>query len=157
MKSIDSKKSSTLIIKCWMTTGGMWLYHCLVDGGIYRADKIDIGPIRSMGTKKIKDERELINEIMSIFGSLNIISEDFKGNFPSMDHFFWNPEKRICSFHNQMRENVVMAAGCRCDLFSGIERLFDTIGVDYKVIPSRRECMIEDGGNCFREYIIKNL
>lgn len=157
MKSLDAKKTSALVIRCWMTTNGMWLYHCLFDGGIYRVDRIDIGPIRSMGTKRIRDERGLINEIMRIFGLFNIISEDFKGIFPQIEQFFWDPEKMICSFHNPMGEKAGMGGGCRCDLFSGLERLFDTLEIDYKVIPSRRECMVEDGGNCLREYIFKNL
>jgi hypothetical protein len=156
MKSLDAEKSSTLVIRCWMTIGGMWIYHCLFDGGIHHIHRIDIGPIRSMGIKRIRDEVELGDVIPKIFKSSKIDSMISKGALPSMDHFFWNPEGKVCSFDNSITGKV-MPAGCRCDFFLGLERFFDTLEIDYKVIPSRRECMIEDGGNCFREYIFRNL
>lgn len=156
MKSLDTKESVELSIKCWITTEGMWLYHCLFKGGIDRVNKIDIGAIKSMGMKRIKTYRELMDLITEIFGSFNITSESFKGVFPPKDLFFWDPERRMCIFHNPMKEKGV-TGGCRCDLFNRLERRFDTQEIEYTTIPSRSECMVVDGGNCFREYIFKRL
>lgn len=156
MKLLDAKESLALSIKCWMTTEGMWLYHCLFEGGIDRVNKIDIGAIKSMGMKRIETDRELIDVIGGIFGSFNIISGSFKGVFPSKDFFYWDPKRRRCIFHSLMREREVRG-GCRCALFYGLERLFDGLKVDYTAVPSRYECMVNEGGNCFREYIFERL
>ncbi len=156
MKSFGAKESEVLSIKCWMTTEGMWLYHCLFEGDTGRVNKIDVGAIRSMGMKRVKAEQEIIDVIWGIFGPCNISSDSFKEVFPPKDIFSWDPERRMCIFDNTMKGRGV-TGGCRCDLFCGLERWFDTLEVDYTTVPSRHECMVVDGGNCFREYIFKRL
>ena len=90
METDDLKE---LLIKCWMTHDGMWVYHCLKELGIEKTNKINKAAVRSLASIEIKRIMKAfnINDITN-FNDLKYLVENalttFKANFMALTFQF---------------------------------------------------------------------
>ena len=77
MESLEKKKLTELLNKCWMTHDGMWFFHSLQEVGIEKTNKINKAAIRSLAPLEIKRIKEFLG-----IGEKDIRTfEDFRNFF----------------------------------------------------------------------------
>lgn len=125
MKPQDEKKNIELSLKCWVADDGIWLYYAVLEG-FEKVKRIMPEAVITMGMKKVKTTRELREVIFGIFGSDGDDYIYLIDDVPSEETSY--------------------------PLLFELENLFDTLGIEYTVIPSREVNEFCDVSNYFSEY-----
>lgn len=162
MKLPEKDELKELLIKSWMTHDGMWFYHCLLECGIEKTNRINKAAIRAMSAIEIKRIQKVVgarkletfDEFKRFFEAA---MEIVKGEF--MEFTYSMPAKN--RMHTEWRGSCFAYDGVKslgvidryeCGIMLRIETWIDTLGIKYEVKPKVTGCMMHTEGKCFRDY-----
>jgi len=162
LDTFGKEKIIDLLNRCWMTHDGMWFFHCLKEFGIEKANEMNRAAISSLAPIEIarmKDalgiEKEKIatfEEFKDFFSKVsNLFIPDFMNinlSFQAENILHWEFEKYQCFAYKGM-ERVGIVDQYRCGVIYRLECWFDSLGLEYAVMPQPDRCLMLDEGNCF--------
>jgi hypothetical protein len=158
---LEKKELKELLNKCWMTHDGMWFYHCLLECGIEKTNKINRAAVKALAAVEIKrvkkaagvDKLETFGEFWDFFQvAMAILTGDFmKYSFVSQEmnhiHYTWHQ----CFAHDGIKALGVIDK-YECGIMDRVESWFDCMGIKYEVEPKVIGCMMHTEGKCYRDY-----
>jgi hypothetical protein len=156
MKTVDKNE---LLIRCWTTPGGTWLYYChLVGTGKKgKPGATSAGPMGMRHIDRIDDLEDVLGEI------LNSIKKALPG-FPRSpgigDHTGEGGPGRPVHFGTghpvaPSQNDAVTASRLDrpfCTHISVLERFFETLPLGYSTNRSCADCATKKNGGCLKEY-----
>ncbi len=155
MDADNMRESKELLIRCWMTSNGMWLFYCHLFGfaGNMELDTTSLGP---MGMRSIKGREDLENVLGEILSSLKTSSPRFHIADSAGDQ---RPEKTPDFEIEHQRIPLHQSAippteqdQLFCTYISQLERFFKALPVGYSTTPSCAGCVIKKDESCHKEY-----
>ena len=142
MKPADKKE---LLIRCWKTSRGTWLYYCHLIG-MRGAGGLNAAAPKHMGMRLIEREEDLENVLMEILISIKKASPEFPQSPDVVDHVGRHgilprsdaiPAKRDLPF---------------CTHIFILERFFDALPVGHSKNLSCADCAAKGEKYCLKEY-----
>jgi|GEM_PF-6552759 len=156
MNAADKKE---LLIRCWKTSRGTWLYYChlIGTGG---AGKLDAAAPGHMGMRLIDKIEDLESVLKEILISIKKASPEFPQGSNITDYTEDDKPKRAADFRAEhdriLPQNSEIPAAKRdrsfCTHISIIERLFSASSVGYSTTPSCADCAVKKDEECLKEY-----
>jgi len=153
-----------LLNRCWMTHDGVWFYHCFQEFGIEKANRLNKAAIKSLAPIEIERIRQALG-IDEKIGHFQALKEFFERATPLFIPSFMNvsmsfPRKNV--LHWAFEPN-------QCFAFKGIKRIgaidqyecgviyrlacwFDSLGLQYGIMPSIDKCQMLVGGTCSGDF-----
>ncbi|MHB8910837.1 MAG: DUF6125 family protein [Syntrophales bacterium] len=158
---LEKGELKELLNKCWMTHDAMWFYHCLLECGIEKTNRINRAAVEAVAAIEIKrirkaagvDKLETFGEFWGFFqAAMAILTGDFmKYSVASPEinriHFTWHQ----CFAHDGIKALGVIDK-YECGIMDRVESWFDTLGIKYDVEPNVTGCMMHTEGRCYRDY-----
>jgi hypothetical protein len=165
IEDLNKKELSELLGKCWMTHDGMWFYHCFLELGIERTNKLNKAAIHSLSTLEIKrfkkamgikaDRIESYEEFKNIFTSItNILIPEFMNvtlDFPGNNIVHWRFNEKKCFAYNGMKMLGVVDK-YECGVIYRVECWLAGLGIRYEVSPKIVTCVSPDEGRCSGDF-----
>ncbi|MFW9989183.1 MAG: DUF6125 family protein [Candidatus Odinarchaeota archaeon] len=161
---MEKNELKELLIKSWMTHDGMWFYHCLEECGIDKTNKINKAAIKSISKIEIKRIRKIfgINSIKNfedIKTTLEKALEVFKADFMEFTHTFIAKTKMHCEMINCWAYEGVKGMGVidryECGVHTRIEGWLEALEIEFEVKPPINGCLMNQVGNCSRDFIFQ--
>jgi hypothetical protein len=161
MRVLGARDLKELLNRCWMTHDGMWFYHCFLECGIEKANRINKAAIRSLapievqrirgafGIEKIESSTDLRDFMTAARETVVADFMRFDFQFPSGNHL--HVEALKCFAYEGIKR-IGAIEGYECGIFERIEAWFDSLALPYQVSPEVRGCMMHSEGRCFRYY-----
>ncbi len=161
MTTIDKDQLKELLLKCWMTHDGMWFYHSMQEYGIEKANKINKAAIKSLATIEIDRIRKVFGlDKIGTFQDLKILADSAFGvltdafmglqySFPSDNVLRWEMKK--CFAQEGMTRLGVIEL-YECGVVYRVASWFDSLGIEYALIPRPDRCIMHFSGSCRGEF-----
>jgi hypothetical protein len=159
--SLSKNQLKEILNKNWMTHDAMWFYHCLLELGIEKTNKINKAAIRNMSAIEIKRIQKLVGaEQINSFDEFKIFFDTAMhiatGEF--MKYKYSIPAKNVmqaqwdsCFAHEGMKA-LGVADRYECGIMLRIDTWLNTLGIKFEVEPKIAGCMMHTDGKCFFEY-----
>ena len=165
LDNLNKNELKELLIKCWMTHDGAWFLSSYLHLGIKVANKLNKASIKILSElemKRIQQARGLdfknLNSISEIKNIMDDIFSVLKGEFM---HFSYNIIGK-----NRIRWKID-----KCFAYEGMKRLgiqeeyecgviyrvccwLDAMGIDYKLEPKVKKCLLNSQELCTGEIVI---
>lgn len=156
MKTADKNE---LLIRCWTTSRGTWLYYCHLVGikGIGEPRATSVGPMGMRQIDRIDDLKDVLGEILTSFKAIPL-------GFPKSTGITCHIEENRpgCTAHlgvghhaiPQQNDAITAVKPDRsfCTYISILERFFKTLPFEYSTTRSCSDCSIKKNEDCLKEY-----
>lgn len=161
IERLNKKELSDLLSKCWMTHDGMWFYHCFIEFGIERTNKMNKAAIHSLAAIEIKRFKKALGiqdekiksfaEFKHFFTSISeILIPEFMNvgwSFVEENALRWEFNDKTCFAHQGMK--LLGATDTyECGPIYRIECWLKDLGIDYEINPTVNRCVSPDEGRC---------
>ncbi|MBN1574590.1 MAG: hypothetical protein JW984_15440 [Deltaproteobacteria bacterium] len=158
MKSADKNE---LLIRCWTTPRGTWLYYChlIGIGGIGELRATSVGPMGMRRINRMDDLECVLKEILTSFKTASLeLSKS-----PSIRNHIEDSRPRRAA-HSKTRHHTVPLPLQKgeipaakpdlsfCTYISILERFFKTLPFGYSTTRSCADCAIKKNEDCLKEY-----
>ena len=161
MKQLDQAQLKELLLKCWMTHDGMWFFHTQQVCGMEKANQLNLAAIGSLAPIEAKRVQKALGfgEIRSLEQFKEFTAGMFqvvKGDFMDFSYRFkvdgvLRMDMGACFAHQGM-VNMGVIDEYRCGIFHRVEGWFQALGLSFQVEPKISGCMLNEQGQCYREY-----
>ena len=160
-RSLDWKDIKEILIKNWMTHDGMWFFHCVARCGIKKTNKINRAAVKSMakieinrikkafGFDKIQNFKQFQELVKGIFEIVKADFMDFSYEYPMFNKFKFTMN-RCFAYDGVKRLGYIEEY--ECGIFERLKGWFDELGINYRINPKVKGCMMNECGICFREF-----
>ncbi len=168
LSNISKNDLRELLTKGWMTHDAMWLYHCLQECGIEKANIINTAAVTSMSVIEISRVKkalgypkefkiETFDQLFEIMkGAMALIKADFmefKFSRPKNNILHWEWEKESC-FAYEGVSNLGIIDQYQCGIMLRIEGWLKGLGIKYEIDPKIDGCLMKSRGFCEGDIII---
>ncbi len=159
---IDEKEIRELLNKNWMTHDAMWFFHCMQELGMETTNKINKAAVNSMAGIEAKRYQKLlgIKEIKtfeSLKAFIKACTEILQPKFMKFEISFPDENKMLWEMHQCFAHDGVQKIGVldqyECGIFERPKAWFNTLGLEYQIIPEIIGCMMPEHGKCCQEFI----
>jgi len=162
LNKLDKKELKDLLSKCWLSHDGIWFFHCTLEFGVEKANKMNKATIKSLapleikrimkalGVEKVETFEEMREFIFEDALAL-VTSESVRNGFN-----FACPEKNVIQWE-VMGQNCLSYIGTKkmgisdkyeCGVIYRIECWLESLGIKYKVTPQIESCLMHTNGQC---------
>ena len=158
------------LAKSWLTHDAMWFYNVYRELGIETANRLNLAAIRAMVPLEIKRAKKLYGVTGERFGSFeelyrfmmavlhmvlpSSLLENLASEFTTPSTFGWEWKNGEC-----FAFKGVSMLGCidryECGVLPRIRWWLEDLGVEYRMEPEIRGCMMHEKGFCRGKFICR--
>ncbi|MBN1531317.1 MAG: hypothetical protein JXA20_01510 [Spirochaetes bacterium] len=159
MNQLDKNEIREFFSKGWLTHDAMWFYHCLKELGVEQANRINRAASKTMAGIEIQRILKLMKigkgEIRSFDQLQEIIDTTYKLIQPEFMKLYYDfPEKNVfrggfneCFAYKGLKK-FGMIDTYQCGVVSRVQGWFETLGIQYLMIPDFSGCLMHQNGKC---------
>ena len=158
----DQQALMTTLNQCWMRHDGMWFLHCLKDGGIDQANRLNLAAISSLAPLEVPRLAGLVyggsppdmgdfETFKDFFLRIReVVIPDFMDlefHFPETGRMTWKAGDKGC-FACRGVNRLGVLKDYRCGVLHRIRAWLQTLGVAHEFQPPPDLCLHHHQGRC---------
>ncbi|MCP4669191.1 MAG: hypothetical protein GY849_22895 [Deltaproteobacteria bacterium] len=161
LTKIGKQALRELLSKGWMTHDAMWLYHCLQECGMEKANRINKAAVESMSQIEILRMKKALgkgdDDVSSfedlaelVTAAMDLVKADFmkfEWSIPKHNILQWKWKDRECFAYEGIKKLGVIDQ-YDCGIMTRIEGWFKGLGIAYTIDPPVNGCMMHEKGAC---------